>query len=133
MADWHIVVGDEHEEERVGAILDAHSAAQGREFVRYGFHVDLDGETVAGVTAWSMGPDLHVDMLAVVEGHRREGLGSALLARAEEAGRAAGCTTASVDTFSFQAPDFYPRHGYEVVFRYPLTDGTEHIYFSKRL
>lgn len=39
----------------------------------------------------------------------------------EEAGRADGCTTASVDTFSFQAPDFYPRQGYREVFRYPLS------------
>lgn len=133
MADWHIVEGDENEEEHVGAILDAHSASQGREFVHYGFHAELDGEMIAGITAWAMGPDLHIDMLAVAEEHRREGLGSALLARAEQAGRADGCTTASVDTFSFQAPDFYPRHGYQEIFRYPLTDGSERIYFSKRL
>lgn len=133
MTEWKIVEGDEHEEKRVGAFIDAHAEALGVEFKSYAFHVELDGEVIAGVTAWSMGPDLHVDMLGVDGRHRREGLGSALLARVEEAGHADGCTTASVDTFSFQAPDFYPRHGYEEIFRYALTDGTERIYFSKRL
>lgn len=133
MADWKIVEGDEDEEKRVGGFIDAHAEAQGVEFRSYRFHVEAGGEVIAGVTAWSMGPDLHVDMLGVDGRHRREGLGSALLTRVEEAGRADGCTTASVDTFSFQAPEFYPRHGYEEIFRYPLTDGTERIYFSKSL
>ena len=133
MADLRIVEGDEHEERRVGAIIDAHAEALGVKFNSYAFHVESDGEVIAGVTAWRLGPDLHIDLLGVDGRHRREGLGSALLARAEEAGRADGCTTASVDTFSFQAPDFYPLHGYEEIFRYALTDGTERIYFTKRL
>ena len=133
MANWKIVEGDENEEDRVGAFIDAHAETLGVKFKSYRFRVEENGEAIAGVTAWSMGPDLHVDMLGVEGSHRREGLGSALLAHVEEAGRADGCTTASVDTFSFQAPDFYPRHGYEEIFRYPLTDGTERIYFSKRL
>lgn len=133
MADWKIVEGDEHDVRRVGAFIDEHAEALGVEFGSHNFHVEADGEVIAGVTAWHMGPDLHIDMLGVDGRYRREGLGSALLARAEEAGRADGCTTASVDTFSFQAPDFYPRHGYEEIFRYALTDGTERIYFSKKL
>lgn len=133
MADWVIVEGDDHEEERAGAFLDAHSSALGKEFVHYAFHAEEAGEVIASITAWAMGPDLHIDMLGVAEERRRSGLGGALLERVEAAGRADGCTTASVDTFSFQAPDFYPRHGYQVIFRYPLDDGTERIYFSKRL
>jgi GNAT superfamily N-acetyltransferase len=133
MASWKIVEGDTHDGARSGAFTDAHAEALGVEFKSYTFRVESDGEVIAGVTAWSMGPDLHVDMLGVEGSHRREGLGSALLAHVEEAGRADGCTTASVDTFSFQAPDFYPRHGYREIFRYPLTDGTERIYFTKSL
>lgn len=133
MADWKIVEGDEGDERRVGSIIDAHAEALGVKFRSYRFRVEADGEMVAGITAWSLGPDLHIDMLGVDERHRKEGLGSALLARVEEAGRAEGCTTASIDTFSFQAPNYYPRHGYEEIFRYTLTDGTQHIYFSKCL
>jgi GNAT superfamily N-acetyltransferase len=72
-------------------------------------------------------------MLAVDEAERGQGFGSLLLAHVEQAARQNGCTTASVDTFSFQAPNYYPAHGYEVVFRYALDDGSERIYFSKRL
>lgn len=133
MGDLRIVEGDEYDTRRVGAIIDEHAIALGVEFNSYAFHVESDGEVVAGITAWRLGSDLHINMLGVRSEHRRKGLGGELLARAEEAGHADGCTTASVDTFSFQAPDFYPLHGYEEIFRYALTDGTEHIYFSKRL
>ena len=76
---------------------------------------------------------MHIETLAVAESSRCKGLGSLLLRHVEEQAKQDGCTTASVDTFSFQAPDYYPAHGYEVIFRYPLDDGSERIYFSKRL
>lgn len=121
------------EKEAVGEFIDSHGRRKGVQIRAYDYHIAQDGRMVAGISAWAMGPDVHIDMLGVDESARRCGLGSALLEHVEELARRDGCTTASVDTFSFQAPDFYPLHGYEVVFRYPLDDGTERIYFSKRL
>ena len=121
------------DKETIGEFIDDHGRRKGVCIRTYDYHVERDGRTVAGISAWAMGPDVHIDMLGVDERERRSGLGSALLEHVENLARADGCTTASVDTFSFQAPDFYPLHGYEVVFRYPLDDGTERIYFSKRL
>ena len=128
-----ILPNTEVDNTRTDELLDAYSARKGIEFKRYDYHIEQDGRLVAGIMAWSLGPDVHIDSLAVDESARKQGLGAALLAHVEEVARQEGCTTASVDTFSHQAPDYYPRQGYKVIFRYPLDDGSERIYFSKRL
>ncbi|MFC1228293.1 MULTISPECIES: GNAT family N-acetyltransferase [Streptomyces] len=73
---------------------------------------DLAGGLVGHTwTAW-----LHVTYLWVDERHRGAGLGSRLLREAERlAAGGRGCTAARVETWDFQAPRFYRRHGYEVV------------------
>src|SRR5579884_1517589 len=67
-------------------------------------HAGLVGNCYAG---W-----LFVNLLWVAAGLRRSGVGSRLIAEAERHARAFGCHSAWVDTFSFQAPGFYPRFGY---------------------
>ena len=52
--------------------------------------------------------------LWVHERLRGRGVGSELLTRIEQDGASLGCTTVTTDTFSFQAPEFYRKHGYEV-------------------
>ncbi|TAJ39918.1 MAG: GNAT family N-acetyltransferase, partial [Reyranella sp.] len=64
---------------------------------------------VLGQTYWSW---CVIDVLAVAEPYRRQGIGSRLLAKAEEIARGRGCIGVRLDTVSFQAPDFYRRHGY---------------------
>lgn len=56
---------------------------------------------------------LTVETLWVAENQRGRRLGSRLLAAGEELGRARGCHGAHLTTYSFQAPEFYERHGYE--------------------
>ncbi len=41
-------------------------------------------------------------------------MGIAFLTLAEEEARGRGAKNAYLDTFSFQAPDFYKQHGYQV-------------------
>lgn len=57
---------------------------------------------------------LQVDALWVEESERGRGYGSALLRRAERVAWDAGCRHARVDTFDFEAPGFYEKHGYVV-------------------
>jgi len=64
---------------------------------------------VRGQTYWSW---CTIDLLSVAEPYRRQGIGSRLLAKTEEIARARGCVGIRLDTTSFQAPDFYQRHGY---------------------
>lgn len=62
---------------------------------------------------------LFVDILWIAEGNRGKGQGRELLQRAEEEARQRGCLNAWVDTFSFQAPEFYEKNGYTVFAELP--------------
>ncbi len=57
---------------------------------------------------------LRIEILAVPERYRGQGVGSQLMASAESIAWAHGCRRAWVDTFSFQAPRFYEKQGYRL-------------------
>ena len=71
-----------------------------------------DGAFVGGLTGQTFMGWLAVDGLWVAADQRRQGHATGLLARAEEEARARGATDCVLDTFSFQAPDFYRKLGY---------------------
>lgn len=75
----------------------------------------LDGAIIAGVNSllycWNC---LYIDVLWVKEEFRKDGYGSALLNEVEKIAREKGCKLIHLDTFDFQAKDFYLKHGYEV-------------------
>lgn len=58
---------------------------------------------------------LRIDMMAVEEGMRGQGIGRRLVAMMEIQARQAGCAKAHTTTFGFQALSFYQQLGYEVV------------------
>lgn len=92
------------------------------------------GQIVGGLWGRSYYRWLHIDLLMLPEAARGQGLGSALLRRAEAEALDRGCVGVWLDTFSFQAPDFYPRQGYRAFGRldaYP--DPHERTFFAKRL
>ncbi len=66
---------------------------------------------VIGVVHWNW---LYVDLMWLREDLRGRGYGHRLLALLEEEARQHGATQVYLDTFSFQAPEFYRRHGYRV-------------------
>lgn len=76
---------------------------------------DLNGEVLAGINSllycWNC---LYVDILWVKEQYRKEGYGSVLLNEVEKIAKEKGCKLIHLDTFDFQAKDFYLKHGYEV-------------------
>lgn len=86
---------------------------------------------VIGATYWDW---FHIDLMWIKEELRGRGYGHQLLAHAEEKARQRGAKNAHLDTFSFQAPDFYIRHGYQVFGKlegYP--PGHQRYYLTKKL
>ena len=70
-------------------------------------------EVVAGLICNVAYGWLTVETLWVDTSRRGQRLGSRLLAAGEQLGRDRGCHAAHLTTYSFQAPEFYERHGYK--------------------
>jgi GNAT superfamily N-acetyltransferase len=73
-------------------------------------HEQLVGGLI-GTTFWGW---LSVDIFWLREDVRGQDFGSRMLRMAEDEARHRGCKQAMLDTLSFQAPEFYKKHGYEV-------------------
>ena len=73
-----------------------------------------DGKIAGGLIGDTYYGWLYINLLIVKEELRGRGFGHRLLTLAEEEARKRGAKNAYLDTFSFQAPDFYKRHGYQV-------------------
>jgi GNAT superfamily N-acetyltransferase len=79
-------------------------------FALHGAEGDIAGGVI-GETYWDW---LFVKLLFVREDLRRGGYGSRLMSMIEQEALRRGVKNSYLDTFSFQAPDFYQKHGYEV-------------------
>ncbi len=84
-----------------------------------------------GASYWGW---LVIEILWVAEALRGQGYGSRLLAAAEKEALQRGCRHAHLDTMSFQAPNFYLQHGYQVFGElHDLPHGHRRIFLKKEL
>ena len=79
-------------------------------FVLYAPNQEIAGGLI-GATYWDW---CYINLLWVKEELRGRGYGHHLLTLAEDEARQRDAKNAYLDTFSFQAPDFYQQHGYRV-------------------
>lgn len=91
-------------------------------------------EIIGGLLGKHLRGWLRVDMVWVAEELRGMGYGTKLMQRSKEVAKAQGCRSIHLETYSFQAPNFYQRLVYEVfgtLDDYP--DGETKYYFKKHL
>lgn len=74
-------------------------------FVVYGPDQEILGGVI-GATYWDW---LYIDLMWLKEEIRRQGFGRRLLTMAEDEARKLGAKNVYLDTFSFQAPEFYKK------------------------
>ena len=92
------------------------------------------GEIVGGLLGHSSLGLFFLDLLSLPERLRGGGIGSRIIALAEDEGRRRGCTAAFVYTVTFQAPGFYERHGYHRFGEIACPpNGATRVFFSKAL
>lgn len=92
------------------------------------------GEIVGGITGTLCWGHCHIDFFWVDQNCRGKGLGKELLMKIENLAKEKGCYLVILDTFSFQAPEFYKSLGYKVfgtVNDFPKGDRQFHL--EKRL
>ncbi|MDA7922201.1 GNAT family N-acetyltransferase [Verrucomicrobiales bacterium] len=68
-----------------------------------------NGEIIAGLAGKTYWNYLEVSFLWVAESHRHQGRASAMMKAAEEEALRRGCRNILLDTYSFQALDFYEK------------------------
>jgi len=95
---------------------------------------DEEGHVYGGLIGKIYRFCLYIDTLWMDESIRGCGFGSQLIDEAERIARNEKCTFIHLDTFSFQAPEFYERKGFEVfglLDGYP--EGIKRYYLKKNL
>ena len=78
---------------------------------------DDDSRLIGGINAtliryWKR---CHVDTFWIDERYRGTGYGKKLLELIEKIALDKGCTLLEMETYSFQAPKFYLKHGYQII------------------
>ncbi|SDH85203.1 GNAT family N-acetyltransferase [Pseudomonas panipatensis] len=95
---------------------------------------DGAGQLVGGLFGHSGMGWLYIDYLWLHATQRGAGLGAHLLALAEEEARRRGCVGVFLYTYSFQAPGFYQKQGFEVMgVLEDCPPGHQRLYLKKRL
>ncbi len=93
-----------------------------------------DGTLAGGALARWWGAACELMQLWVDQPLRRQGVGASLMQRVETLAIEHGCCLIYLDTFSFQAPEFYQRLGYETACRFDgFPDGGSKFILRKAL
>lgn len=89
------------------------------------------GGILAGMGYWN---GLEINILWVKDEYRKMGIGTKILKYVENLAREKGATISMLDTFDFQAEEFYLKNGYKSIGEIQdFPKGHKRIYFSKRL
>lgn len=113
--------GNESTRQAIREKLHAHNIRFITEYEEYVYSIENEaGELIAGIAACRDFDTMEVEFLVVDEKHRGQGYGAQLLTHIENIARQDKAVRVFLNTFSFQAPDFYRKQGYTEIARVPL-------------
>ena len=134
--DYEIVFTEKPEWGIIGSGISAYNKQQAGDdsgktlcFVIQGPKKEIVGGVI-GATYWDW---LYIDLMWIREDLRGQGYGQQLLELAEEEARKRGARNAYLDTFSFQAPNFYKKHGYYFGELQNFPPGHQRFFLQKKL
>ena len=93
---------------------------------------DENNVIVGGMLAVTLWQWMHVDILWFEEKYRNQGFGRKLMSAAEQKATERGCKFAFLDTWDFQAKEFYLKLGYEIFGELPNFPNGHSRYFLKK-
>ncbi|WP_100610660.1 GNAT family N-acetyltransferase [Confluentibacter lentus] len=91
-------------------------------------------EIIGGLYGRSLWGTLEIKTLVVKAENRNEGIGQKLINEAEKEAKKRNCRFISLDTFSFQAPNFYEKCGFvKIGTETDFPKGFEKYYYRKKI
>ena len=91
-------------------------------------------EIIGGLYGRSIWGTLEIKTFVVRSENRNAGIGRELIIEAEKEAKNRNCRFISLDTFSFQAPEFYEKFGFEKIgSETDFPKGFEKYYYRKRI
>ena len=109
-------------------------STQSKEPVKYNLVIkDSGGNVLGGVITTIYRYSMYVETLWIDEKYRKCGYGAQLMKQAEETAREHGCTMMQLDTFNYQAPEFYKKLGFVQYGELGYKEGFVRYYLKKEL
>lgn len=124
---WDVIGGG------IGAYNKQKGGPENFQHLCFALH-DPNQEVVGGLIGEIYWGWFYINLLFVKDELRGQGYGDKIMSLAEEEARQRGAKNAFLDTFSFQAPEFYTKRGYRVFGE--LNDfppGHQRYYLTKQL
>lgn len=84
---------------------------------------NTNNQVCGGIVGWSRWNWAHIENLWIMEEYRGRGFGKNMLNQFETIALNRNCAFIDLDTFNFQAPEFYIKNGYKKIFE---IDGIGH-------
>lgn len=134
MVDIRTVSDERIEHSTITDILNAESLQTGLPYQPVPLNLEVydHGQIAGGLAGYTNWDWLYIERLAVASNLRGLGVGRQLVEEAERIAIDRDCIGAWVDTFTFQAPQFYEQIGYSEFGRLPhYPDGHSRIFLRK--
>lgn len=95
---------------------------------------DDDENMIGGVCMTILLNRMYIDQVIVVNKYRKQGYGEFMLKEIEDFAKQKGVEISSVGSYNFQAPEFYQKQGYNLVYTRVCNDSRlNHNHFHKAL